>query len=343
MGRRGMRLQAPEAAMIAVADAGYSLAADDETWLRGVLEAARPVLDHGSFVHGWIVDVPRGAYRSCAAIQLPEGADLDRDVRHHHLPMPRAQEVMLHRASALATATATYGLQGEALARVASFPVRFPLADCIGLISMDTSGIGAVLIGGLSAPGHFSATDQRKWDRVASHLAAALRLRERLRALPAEASLDAADAVLDPRTRRAVHASSEAESHLETIRDAAEVLAARHGTSDPARLVAAWRALVAGRWSLVDTFDTDRKRYFVLRKNEPAAPGPDVLSASQRAIAAYVAMGHSNKAIAYHLGVSESAISRALDQIVRRLGLPSRAALAQLAAALGAHPDREAP
>lgn len=327
--------------MIAVADAGYALHADDDVWLRGVLEAARPVLDHGSFVHGWIFDVPAGVYRSCAAVQLPEGAELDRDVRHHHLPMPTAKEVVLLRPSALATASVTHGLSGEALARAASFPPRFALADCIALTAIDTTGIGAALIGGLDAPGHFSATDQRKWDRVASHLAAALRLRERLRASPAEAALESADAVLDPRTRRAVHASAEAESHLEVIREAAEVLAARHGTNDPARLVAAWRALVAGRWSLVDTFDTDRKRFFVLRKNEPAAPGPELLTPSQRAIAAYVAMGHSNKAIAYHLGVSESAISRALDQIVRRLGLPSRAALAQLAAALGAHPEGE--
>ncbi len=325
--------------MIAVADAGYALHADDDVWLRGVLEAARPVLDHGSFVHGWIVDIPRGAYRSCAAVQLPDGADLDRDVRHHHLPMPSAQRVVLHRPSALATASATYGLTGDLLARSASFPVRFPLADCIGLTCVDATGVGAVLIGGLLTTGYFTARDQRKWDRVASHLAAALRLRERLRAHPTEGSLDAADAVLDPSTQRALHATSDAEAHLPVIRAAAEVLAARHGTSDPARLVAAWRALVAGRWSLVDTFDTDKKRFFVLRQNEPAAPGPDRLTPSQRAIAAYVAMGHSNKAIAYHLGLSESAISRALDQIVRRLGLPSRAALAQLAAALGAHPE----
>ena len=325
--------------MIAVADAGYSLAADDETWLRGVLEAARPVLDHGSFVHGWIIQPEAPRFRACAAIRLPEGASFEEHVRDRH-PDPSDPELGVMRIpSALVTSSSVWGLEGEPLASKAHFPHGFGLADTIAVTAADPSGIATLLVGALPESGRFSATDQKKWNRVASHLAAALRLRERLRAAPAEASLDAADAVLDPRTRRAVHASSEAESHLEMIREAAEVLAARHGTSDPARLVAAWRALVAGRWSLVDTFDTDQKRFFVLRKNEPAAPGPDLLSPSQRAIAAYVAMGHSNKAIAYHLGLSESAISRSLDQIVRRLGLPSRAALAQLAAALGAHPE----
>ena len=88
-------LRAPEEAMIAVADAGYSLAADDETWLRGVLEAARPVLDHGSFVHGWVVDALSG-FRSCAAIQMPEGADFEQHVRHQHLrEQPRRIQPLL--------------------------------------------------------------------------------------------------------------------------------------------------------------------------------------------------------------------------------------------------------
>ena len=94
-----------------------------------------------------------------------------------------------------------------------------------------------------------------------------------------------------------------------------------------------------GEVDAFDTFDTDGKRFFVLRKNEPTAPGPPLLSPVQRAISAYVAMGHSNKAIAYHLGLSESSISRAVAEVCKVLGVPSRAQLAQLAGALGAHPE----
>ncbi|MGE0784112.1 MAG: LuxR C-terminal-related transcriptional regulator [Sandaracinaceae bacterium] len=338
MSSRSQLLSAPADAMIAVADAGYRLALDDETWLTGVLDAARPLLDHGSFVHGWVIELSSVSYRSSAAVQLPPGAVLD-VVRNYRLELGSPEAALASRAANLCTASQTYRLKGEALARVAAFPPGFGIADCITLGVADPSGIGCALVGVLPEAAHVSLRDQARWGRVASHLAAALRLRERLRDAPTEASLDSADALIDPRTFTFAHVNEEARSHSDAIRAASTILAARHGSTDAVRLVAAWRALVAGRWSLVDTFDTDGKRFFVLRKNEPTAQGPEPLTPTQRAIAAYIAMGHSNKAIAYHLGLSESTVSRTVAGICDRLGLGDREHLAQLAGALGAHPE----
>ena len=39
-----------------------------------------------------------------------------------------------------------------------------------------------------------------------------------------------------------------------------------------------WRGLVAGRWSLVEQFDTDRKRFIVARKNDPRIAAPSALA-----------------------------------------------------------------
>jgi len=304
-----------------------------------VLHAARPLLDHGGFIHGYLMDAKVMAIRSGAAIQMPERADFETHVRHAH-PQPGNPDIALAaRAANLVTSSEVYGLTGPALAERCFFPTGFGVEDCIALSAADPSGIACVLMGGLSFVGRVAHRDQVRWAHVASHLAAALRLRERLLATPEEVSLDGADALLDPRTLRLQHASADTDAHRAAIRSAAELLSARHRSDDPAKLIAAWRALVAGRWSLLDTFDTDGKRFFVLRKNEPSAPGPPLLSPVQRAISAYIAMGHANKAIAYHLGLSESSISRAVAEICALLGVASREQLSQLAGALGAHPD----
>lgn len=322
--------------MIEIADAGYALALDDTSWLEGVLEAARPVLDHGTFIHGYVIDT---RVRSVASIQMPAGADFERHVRHAH-PPPGDPDIGLTATPAnLITSSQLYGVTGPELARRCYFPDDFGIVDSVALSAGDPSGIACLLVGGLHRVARFSRRDQAAWSRVASHLAAAMRLRERYRAAPHEASLDAADALLDPRTFRVEDVNGDLAGHRTTIRNAASVLATRHQTIDPEKLVAAWRALVAGRWSLIDTFDTDGKRFFVLRKNEPTAPGPEALVPLQRAIAAYIAMGHSNKAIAYHLGLSESTVSRIVTVICELLGVGHREQLAQLASALGAHPE----
>lgn len=46
------------------------------------------------------------------------------------------------------------------------------------------------------------------------------------------------------------------------------------GRSDADTAMQAWEGLVRGRWSLVDRFDTDGKRFIVAIKNDPAHPDP---------------------------------------------------------------------
>lgn len=91
--------------MIAIADAGYSLALSDQEWLEGVLEAARPLLDHGGFIHGYLVDAKAMAFRSAAAIQLPEGADFEKHVRHAHPDPGHPDTALAARAANLVTSS----------------------------------------------------------------------------------------------------------------------------------------------------------------------------------------------------------------------------------------------
>lgn len=98
--------------------------------------------------------------------------------------------------------------------------------------------------------------------------------------------------------------------------------------------VSAWNALVEGRWSLVDRFDHDGKRYILARRNEPGAHDLRALSARECAVAQLAAVGKANKLIAYELGLSESTVATHLASAIRKLGVRTRVELIELVARL---------
>ena len=169
---------------------------------------------------------------------------------------------------------------------------------------------------------------RERWSRVAGHLGAGLRLLHALR------SSDSEEAVLDP-AGRVCHAVGAAESvnARKALRAAARRIDAartREGRSDADWALASWDGLVGGRWSLIDRFEADGRRYLVALRNDPEVPNPRGLSRQEAQVAEFLALGHSEKQIAYALGVSASLISRRIRAGIRKLGLRSRAELAAL-------------
>jgi hypothetical protein len=66
--------------------------------------------------------------------------------------------------------------------------------------------------------------------------------------------------------------------------------------SDPDRAIAEWRGLIAARWTLLDHFESDGKRYLLARQNEAARSGFATLTARERQAVGFASLGHSNKA-----------------------------------------------
>lgn len=85
------------------------------------------------------------------------------------------------------------------------------------------------------------------------------------------------------------------------------------------------QALVAGCWSLVDSFERDGKRYLIARPGEPGAVSG--LSVRESQVVLFVAMGHALKRIAYELGISQSSVATYLRRGLVKLQLPDRIAL----------------
>jgi DNA-binding NarL/FixJ family response regulator len=85
-----------------------------------------------------------------------------------------------------------------------------------------------------------------------------------------------------------------------------------------------WKALVRGRWSLVDWFDTDGRRYLLAIPNSPHVTDPRGLTERESQVVTYVMLGHTNKMIAYRLGLSTSRVSTILRTAMRKLGSRTR-------------------
>jgi DNA-binding CsgD family transcriptional regulator len=161
--------------------------------------------------------------------------------------------------------------------------------------------------------------------RLGAHVAAGARLRRSLDELAKVevAPTDRAEAILSP-DGRVDHASgpATAKAARERLRESiVRVERARSQKPTPDEAVTLWEALVAGRWSVVEHFERDGKRYYLAHRNEPVLAPDRGLTAREQQVLAYAELGHSNKLIAYSLGLATSTVSTLLTSARSKLGL----------------------
>ena len=97
--------------------------------------------------------------------------------------------------------------------------------------------------------------------------------------------------------------------------------------SDRGEALRIWRALVEGRWSLVDWFDMGDRRYVLAIASRPGRRNPRALTKRESQVAVYAALGESHKQIAYRLGIARSTVTNTLRSAMRKLGLSTQAQL----------------
>lgn len=106
---------------------------------------------------------------------------------------------------------------------------------------------------------------------------------------------------------------------------------------DPAEAALAWTSLLEGRSLLIDQFDVDGRRYFIVRRREHKR---SPLSPRERQVLYAAASGSSGKHIAYELGISQSTVALHLKSAAKKLGYRSRVSLVMaVAAARRSSPD----
>lgn len=214
--------------------------------------------------------------------------------------------------------------------------VAHGFGDLLTLNATDPSRSGCMVGVVLPRTGQAGKSETVRWNRVAAHLAAGFRLRRRL---DAGVHGDDGEAVLSA-SGKVEHATGDARapSAREALR--AAVLSAERARGPlrrrrPDEAIEIWRGLTMGRWSLVDRFDHDGRRYLVAHPNDPDAPDARALTRRERQVVGYAALGQPNKLIAYELGLSPSTVGVLLSRAARKLGARSRAELLRFGGVAG--------
>jgi DNA-binding NarL/FixJ family response regulator len=91
-----------------------------------------------------------------------------------------------------------------------------------------------------------------------------------------------------------------------------------------------WPGLVDGRWSIIESIESDGKRSLLLCRNEPRTVAVRSLTTRERAVVQRAVLGHPFKFIAYDLGLPVSTVADVLRTSLRKLGVGSRTDLIRL-------------
>lgn len=329
-----------EANPIDVVEAAYEVDRDEKDWLYNVSKQVRPLVDGGNGIWAYTFDlaiptswfdnvVRHGMSRfELETIVAAMPAIEQRGIKNPMHLDPEAFGTMWETARRV-------GVDGAlAEPRLAATFASLGIRDTIQLRTIEPGGRGIVIVGGHSREARVDRRAKKLWARVAAHIAAGRRLRAAI-----ARSDENVDVVLTPSGKiDDARGEGTTRSARETLREAVvrqEHARGRGRKTEPERATEAWTALVSGRWSLVDRFERGGRRFIVARRNQHELADPRALSDRERAVAHLVALGKSNKLVAYELGLGESTIATHLSSAMHKLGATSRVELVRLISALG--------
>ncbi len=316
-----------EGAFLDCLAASYRLDLDGAEYVRLLVEEAAPLLDHGLGVIAYTYDArdrerptidhfatskrfdPRWLKPYYEAV---ETAGLDGP------PYPTGFETWKHM---------TCG-QASAVAKMRPFLPIFAhiggARDTFAVNAVDASGKGLWLGAPLPSTAKVPAARLTLFERFASHLTSALRLRR-----TAGRSKPRPSAVLSPNGKLLDAEEGggvvEAREELRRATLAFDRARTKKMRDDVGLATKRWRPLVVSRWSLIDEFDTDGRRFVVAIENAPPTRPPRKdLSEREHQVMTQAHLGHSDKVIAYELGLSTSTVRVLLHRATKKLGASTR-------------------
>lgn len=318
--------------LVSVLEAAYVMDTPDRVWLKGLIDALRPSLEDGLGMAAYLYDTSRRPFHIQEII--------------HDSPVDDAGLAMLMDGSnddyvrrswltpSASTASETPGYESHPGVLQVFHPVG--IRDVLVVNALDPIGIGCWIGAPLRSLRTLDDLERMRWNRVAAHVRAALRLRLRLSARTKQETgsepetSGAQEAVLRP-DGKVEQLDPAAEPSREALREAVLGIERARGAlrADGDRALPSWKALVQARWSLVDEFQSDGKRYVLARTNGLSSQGVSLLTPRERQVAACIAMGHSNKEAAYELGLSHSTVRVLVARACAKLGAGNRGELVE--------------
>ena len=317
--------------LIELTEAVYDLEMEDGAWIPNLLQVGLPILDHGLGVAAIAYTRDSSAtdfivHQKFAASGAP---NLVRRLDRVASEVPREVYRELLRPgliSTLSDVAADYPECLEAYARHID-----GCRDVFGMTSVDPNGLGILLIAFLPEVTRLKGRERELWQMLGAHVAAGHRLRRAMVTTESSTGLPhEAEAVIDPTRLQLTDAAGLAQNKeaVDALREAAVRIDRARGKtrkSDPGGALEMWKSLTQGRWSLVDWFDSDDRRFVLALPNAPHVTDPRGLSERESLVATYAMHGDSLKLIGYRLGVSKTSVSATLKSVMRKLGVKTRA------------------
>jgi DNA-binding CsgD family transcriptional regulator len=335
-------------AIIDFTEAAYDLELSDQEWLPKLLKRGLPILEHGLGVAGY--EYGRPPHSEAVELRDVHVASGPKGFAERHLRALSTTDPEVLRRQLL-PGSATTGSEHsknnpEELAHYVSH-VDY-CKDVLFLTAVDARGAGVAVVAPLPEVTTLSPQDAQRWQMLAAHVEAGHRLRQAI--VEGDADRESnddlphdAEAVFDASSFQVTEAVGPAKDRTtaKRLRDAAITVDRARGEmrrTDPENALEIWKALVRGRWSMVDWFDTDGRRFVLAIPNSPNVIDPRGLSERESQVVTCAVLGHSNKMIAYRLGLSTSRVSTLLRSSMRKMGFRTRA---QLVKQMGEFPALE--
>jgi DNA-binding NarL/FixJ family response regulator len=302
--------------------AAYAFQDDLAVWAAGVHETLGPCLDFGQGTLAGVVEFPEKGVR---IVHLASRGGASRVhhaiVRLSAFLAPEKLRESFFNGRVLGASSGHYS--DAEFARLEARGRGTFSRDAAGWCVNDSIDHGFLLVAPARELLRFPQQPLPAVRRLGAHIATGLRLQRVLRS----ASFDdpSVEAILDA-DGRPQHGVGMARMRgaLERLR---ECVLARARGDEEVSVDPAWSAVLGGRWSLVDRFDSDGRRFVIAYRNPPGVLDPRRLTPREEGVTALAALGRSNKEIAAELGVTQSTVATLLGAALAKLGLASRTML----------------
>ena len=309
--------------LMRIVESIYDLEQDTPAWISGILGQLRPWIADGLGLFGFTYSLSDADELVPGAFATMGCSTSMADVLPFAVTQIGPEYVRDGYRSADAGATSEIpGWQGSVAAEMAR---QEGVADVWSINGRSGGTRGCVVAVNRRSGQLLPPKERRLFARTAEHLAAAYRLRERLRLMDA---IERAEAVIAP-GGNVLHATGDAKrsDSLDALRTGALRMDRTRGKlreSNPVRAVVPWKGAMAARWTLLEHFDSDGRRYILAREKDPDRSRQAALSPREREVLVHAALGQSNKEIAYALGIAHSTVRVLLVRAARRLDARTR-------------------
>jgi DNA-binding CsgD family transcriptional regulator len=310
--------------LVDVVESAYSLDGDEGAWLAQLARAASPALNRGLGIITYTVESALQRLQTYAVHEID--AKIEGFLRGviDGAPSTVHSEVVAH--------AFRFFSMSETFFRDPALKAHWDVAagglgffDVVGFFVHGKNARSVHVFAPSPRTETPNPRERRAWERVAVHIRAAHSVRNTLQGTALD---DVAEAVLGA-DGYVHHARGQATARgaRDALRNAVRAMEQARGpmrTEDGERALALWQGLVGGRWSLVERWDTDRKRFIVAVENQPDNLDPRALRPREGAAARLATGGAAAKDIAYALGISPSNARALLASALQKLGLRSR-------------------